>query len=106
MTPGPGALDRVFTELADEVAARVLAQLDQTATPAAEPESWRLLSVAEAAERIGRSPRWVRDRAKRGELPRIRLDGGALAFDIDDLRAFAEARRVALSDSASERRRS
>lgn len=59
-----------------------------------EPPSWRLLTLAEAAERLGRSERWVRDRIKAGELPYVRLDGGAFAFELDDLQTFARVRRI------------
>lgn len=89
-----GNAEALLELVADLVAARVADRLrpeSQNATPI---EDWRLLSIAEAAERMGRSTRWVRDRAKRGDLPYVRLDGGALAFDVDDLRAFALARRI------------
>ena len=64
----------------------------------AREEPWRLIDVNEAAERLGRSTRWVRDRAKTGELPWVKLDGGALAFELRDLQAFARARRVVLEE--------
>ena len=54
-----------------------------------------LLNLEEAAARLGRSTRWVRQRAKEGELAHVRLDGGALAFRIEDLQAFAEERLIA-----------
>ena len=54
--------------------------------------------AGETLRRLGRSERWIRERVKRLELPCIRLDGGALAFDVDDLRAFARARRVPASN--------
>jgi excisionase family DNA binding protein len=56
-----------------------------------------LLDVSEVAERLGRSTRWVRERAKRGDLPFVRLDGSALAFDLEDVRGFARARRISCS---------
>lgn len=59
-----------------------------------EPPAWRLLTLAEAASRLGRSERWVRDRIKAGELPYVRLDGGAFAFELDDLQTFARVRRI------------
>jgi predicted DNA-binding transcriptional regulator AlpA len=103
----PGALDRLLAELADEVAARVLASLEQAPrSTSVEAEPWHLLDVEETAARLGRSTRWIRDRAKAGELPWIRLDGGALAFDLEDVRAFAAARRVALDDLSARRRAS
>lgn len=78
-----------------------LAPLISSALPAndAREEPWRLLDVEQAAARFGRSTRWVRNRVKAGELPSVRLDGGALAFELaDDLQAFARARRVALEE--------
>jgi hypothetical protein len=83
-------VDALLDELADRVADRLAA----TDRPTVEPEPWRLLNVREAAERLGRSERWVRARVKSGDLATVRLDGGALAFDVDDLRAFAAERRV------------
>src|SRR5438128_32884 len=79
--------------IADEVAARLDRVLDASST-GPDVERWRLLTVDEVAVRLGRSERWVRERAKRGELPFVRLDGGALAFDLEDVRAFVLARRV------------
>jgi excisionase family DNA binding protein len=64
--------------------------------PAAEP--WRLYDVEEAAAALGRSTRWVRERVKRGDLPFIKLDGGALAFELEELQAFARARSVSADD--------
>jgi len=85
-------LDAVLDELAARVAARLA---ESNGGPAqAEPEPWHLLDVEEVAARLGRSTRWVRERARRGELARVRLDGGPLAFLPDDVVAFAEARRV------------
>jgi len=55
-----------------------------------------LWDVKETARRLGRCTKWIREKAKAGELPYVRLDGGALMFDPDDVRAFARARRVSL----------
>lgn len=88
-------LGPVLEALADELAPRVAAALNgQGPTAPEEPEPWRLLDLKEAAARLGRSERWVRERVKRGELVHVRLDGGALAFDVADVREFARARRV------------
>jgi len=87
------ALEQLVGELADALAPRVVALLDEGRKPAP-LEPWRLLDVEETARRLGRSTRWVRERAKRGDLPSIRLDGGALAFDLRDLQAFARRRRI------------
>jgi Helix-turn-helix domain len=85
-------------ELLDEIAERMAAVLPQND---AREESWRLLGLDEAATRLGRSTRWVRDRVKAGDLPYIRLDGGALAFELADLQAFVWARRVAAEEPES-----
>jgi excisionase family DNA binding protein len=90
--------------LADALAPRIAAELTAKKAPApadGERDLWRLLGVEEVAERLGRSTRWVRDRAKRGDLPWIRLDGGALAFDLADVQAFVRARRVSADDAGS-----
>ena len=86
--------------IAEAVAARLASQMQQV--EAGEP--WRLWDLAETAGRLGRSERWVRERANRGDLPRIKLDGGALAFDPEDVRAFAWARRVPLASEDNDRR--
>src|SRR5439155_20157514 len=81
-------LDRFAKRLADELDAR-------RQEPAAAPRDERgLYSLAEAAAWFGRSERWVRERVKRGELRHVKLDGGALAFRLEDLQAFVDARLV------------
>jgi excisionase family DNA binding protein len=77
--------------LVDRLCERLLPVLEPVPAEAAQ---WRLLDLDEAAERLGRSTRWVRERVKRGDLPHVKLDGGALAFELADLQAFADARRV------------
>ena len=90
----PELLDQFVAELVSALAPRVAAELaSQMPVPAA-AESWRLLNVDEAAAALGRSTRWVRQKAKDGSLPYVRLDGGSLRFEVDDLRAFAMDRRV------------
>lgn len=98
MTLSPALLDELVVLLAAELAPRVAAELRESLASTAVAESWRLLDVDEAAACVGRSTRWVRERTKRGELPFVRLDGGALAFELDDLRAFAQARRIAAAE--------
>jgi hypothetical protein len=90
--------DEVLVELAERVAGRVLAELGTRSEPTGEP--WHLLDVEAVAARLGRSGRWVRERAKRGDLPFVKLDGGALAFDLEDVRSFARERRIACSPLA------
>jgi hypothetical protein len=87
--------DEVLDELAARVASRVLAAGRVQTDPCGDThEPWRLLDVEDVATRLGRSTRWVRERVKRGDLTRIRLDGGKLAFELADVQAFAQARRV------------
>jgi hypothetical protein len=83
----------VPAEFVEEIAAAVVDRLAAGVPAEAAPE-WRLLNVEEVADRLGQSTRWVRERVKRGELVRVRLDGGALAFLLEDVEAFARARRV------------
>jgi excisionase family DNA binding protein len=73
-----------------------------TALPKLEPinEPWRLLTVDDVATRLGRSTRWVRERVKQGELPFVRLDAGALAFELEDVQAFARSRRISARESS------
>jgi hypothetical protein len=87
-------IEELVRAVAAELAPRIAAEFESAVPSERDGESWRLLDVDETARKLGRSTRWVRDRAKRGELPFIRLDGGPLAFDLDDVRAFASARRV------------
>lgn len=88
-------------ELVDAIADAVAERLASRLPGPGQPEGWRLVDVEEAAATLGRSTRWVRDRAKRGELPWVRLDGGALAFDPEDLRAFALERRIPVAGSVA-----
>jgi hypothetical protein len=83
--------ERLFSRVAADQAGKL-----PIATPDA--ESWSLLDVHEVAARVGRSTRWVRERAKSGQLPFIRLDGGALAFELEDVKALARARRISASE--------
>jgi hypothetical protein len=87
----PAGLEQLAAAFADELAPRIAAQL---AAPEAQPEvePWRLLTLAEAAERLGRSERWVRQH--KDAIGHVRLDGGALAFRLEDLQAFAAERVV------------
>ena len=91
-------VDDFVAKLADELAPRIG---DALVAATVASDDWRLLDVEEAASRLGRSTRWVRERAKRGDLPFVRLDGGALAFELDDLRTFAARRRVSAEDEES-----
>ena len=90
-------LSMFVDEVAERVAVRLAADLEASSS-AGEP--WRLLTVAETGDRLGRSTRWVRERAKRGDLPFVKLDGGALAFDLEDVQNFVRERRIACSPLA------
>jgi hypothetical protein len=85
-------LGQLVDVLAEEIAPRVAELVAEHLTPAQAAEPWRLLTVEEAAQRLGRSTRWVRDH--KDAIGWVRLDGGAFAFDVEDLRRFARARRV------------
>jgi hypothetical protein len=84
---------QIVDEIAAEVADRVVRMLTAETVETPPPSEWRLLSTEQTAE-LGRSQRWVRERAKTGELPWVKLDSGPLAFLPDDVEAFARARRV------------
>lgn len=83
-------LDHLLDELADRIAGRL--HLPQPEPTTSEP--WRLLTLTEVSDRLGRSERTVRKWVTTGELPHVKLDGGALAFELEDVRAFVDARRV------------
>jgi hypothetical protein len=95
-------LGQLIDVLAEAIAPRVAELVAEQVTPARLEEPWRLLSVEEAAQRLGRSTRWVRDH--KDVIGWVRLDGGAFAFDIEDLRRFARERRV-LETTSKERGR-
>ena len=85
-------LGQLVDVLAEEIAPRVAELVAEQVTPTSAAEPWRLLSVEEAAQRLGRSTRWVRDH--KDAIGWVKLDGGAFAFDVEDLRQFARDRRV------------
>jgi Helix-turn-helix domain len=88
---------RTIAELAAETA---IARAESRRRTPTDETTWRLLTLNEAAAALTRSPRWLRERVSRGELPVIRLDGGALSFQLEDLEAFVNARRVPSCDDA------
>ncbi|SRR6266545_2538735 len=87
----------------EAIAAAVAAKLASISSPSAEA-GWQLLRVEDVASRLGRSTRWVREQVKRGHLPYVRLDGGALAFELADVQTFASARRIDVRDETTRRR--
>jgi Helix-turn-helix domain len=93
-------VDSLVDEVAEKVAERLAGLAHARADGDGDGDGWHLLDVDEVANRLGRSPRWVRDRAKYGDLPHVRLDGGALAFLLEDVIAFAEERRIACNPLA------
>ena len=96
MTPSQAFVDELVALVVERLAPAISSELATTLEmrTSLQSEPWRLLDLEEAAQRLGRSTRWIRERVKRGELASVRLDGGALAFDLDDLHAFAAARRI------------
>jgi hypothetical protein len=98
VTDSSPLLQALVAVVADELAPRIADAVGTRTAPVGEAEQWHLLDVDQAAARLGRSTRWVRERAKRGDLPVVKLDGGALAFELADLQAFAQSRRVPLAD--------
>jgi excisionase family DNA binding protein len=86
------SIPREFVEaIANAVVLQLRPQLEARGGGA---EGWQLWNIEETAARLGRSQRTVRQWAKEGRLTHVRLDGGALAFDPDDVQAFARARRI------------
>lgn len=79
-------LSQAITAVIEEAVSKIV-------TAPAEAE-WRLLSAAEAGERLGRSESWVRERARTGQLPYVRLDGGPRRFRLEDLQAYAASHVV------------
>jgi len=90
-------------EVVEAIAASVASKLAAVSSPDVRND-WHLLDVEEVANRLGRSTRWVRERVKRGDLPFVRLDGGALAFELSDVRNFATQRRIDVRDEPETRR--
>lgn len=77
----------IAVAVADELERRGSVRPAEDSQPEGEP--WRLLTLDEAAKRLGRSPRWLRERKE--QVGYVRLDGGALTFRLEDLQAFAAA---------------
>jgi hypothetical protein len=85
-------------ELIDAIADAVAAKLQAQPPQREEGDPWELWNVDEVCRRLGRSKRWVGERTRSGELPHIRLDGGAKAYNPHDVKTFARARRVPMDD--------
>jgi excisionase family DNA binding protein len=91
--------DEVVAAIADAVVTRLA-----ISSPEKHVDEWRLLDISKAADRLGRSTRWVREQVKSGSLPYVRLDGGAYAFELEDLKQLAIQRRIDVRDEARPRR--
>lgn len=102
----PEVLEQLITAIAEQIAPRVAAALAGHEQAPTEIEPWRTIGLPEAAERLGRSERWVRERTKDAAdpLPFLRLGDGSLRFDADDVRAWARRRRVPAVDEEQEPR--
>jgi excisionase family DNA binding protein len=74
--------------LADAIAARVLARMQQGKEP-------RLLSVNEAAGYIGRTPKALRHMIASGAIPAVR-EGSRIHLDRGDLDRWVEMRKSSL----------
>jgi excisionase family DNA binding protein len=61
----------------------------------------RLLTARLVADRLGVTPRTVLRWTRRGELPAIRLPGGALRYDEHDLDAWLMKRATGNLDAAA-----
>ena len=72
--------------LADAIAARVAARLNQSEEP-------RLLSVDEAAAYIGRTPKALRHMISTGAIPVVR-EGSRVHLDREDLDQWIEMRKT------------
>ncbi len=84
----------LFDALVDELVAKVIEGVVAAMATVEPVEPWRLLNVREVAAMLGRSPRWVHGAVKERELPYVRLDGGALMFDREQVIAWAKARSI------------
>ncbi len=98
MSLDPHALDELLEGFADLVAERLAARLADgppAHTREAAANGWRLLSVEEVAEVLGRSPRWVHDAVATRGLPTVHLDArGGRMFELEAVQAWARRRRV------------
>jgi hypothetical protein len=94
-------LGQFVEEVAAAVADRVVHALTAEPAETRPVTEWRLLTTEEVSRVLNRSTRWVRERAKAGDLPWVRLDSGPLAFRLEDVQAFARARRVPAADDGT-----
>jgi hypothetical protein len=91
----PHVLESVCELVAEQMAPRVAELIaGQIIGALPEPEPWCLLTVDEAAARLSRSPKYVR--AHKHDIGYVRLDRGALGFELADVQRFARERKVRL----------
>ena len=87
--------DALITSIVDEIGAAVTAALrTELPVPGTSAEPWKLAHCERRIDGAGQVGQVGAERAKAGELPWVRLDGGPLAFLPDDVEAFARARRL------------
>lgn len=92
-------VDEFAAQVAALLAPKVIVALGRVSLSSGSPTpAWALVGVDEVAAVLGRSKRWVHGAVKERGLPFIRLDGGALAFDLEDVRGWALDRRVPALD--------
>jgi excisionase family DNA binding protein len=93
-------VDRVATVIAKKVAAEIANYASAYNLDAQEP--WRLWSVEDVCERLGRSRRSVLRYVKDEGLPVVHLDDGGFRFDPRDVHEWCESRRIPLRQSTAE----
>jgi excisionase family DNA binding protein len=87
-------LEEFMTGIADAVAERVLKRLCDDGLARAPAGPWRLITVDEATAILRRSRRWIHDATKNRGLPYVKLDGGKVMFDPEQVRDWALSRTV------------
>lgn len=81
-------MDAFLANLADDVAAKVAERLAVTL-----PAPDRLLTVEQAADRLGVSERTVRNLTSKGTLAMVKVEG-ATRISNEDLESYVASRRV------------
>ncbi|MBK8002310.1 MAG: hypothetical protein IPK15_27375 [Verrucomicrobia bacterium] len=59
------------------------------------------LTVAEAAQRLGHRPRWVKERVKRGELEGLRWSPTDMTISIESIVAYEDRVRISMRAEVS-----
>ena len=90
--PSGIALDQLLEDFADLLAAKIAARIAANGNGHTPEEPDQLLTVAEAALRLGVKPRWIYGHAS--TLPFVvRLPGRGVRFSARGLQRFIERRR-------------